>query len=185
MSKKSSQRTPTRNPRRSKATAQAQPSRERCVVVIRLRGEAGLDGDTRKTLRDLRLLNKYNAAIFFENPAIRGMLQRVKDYVTWGEPETETLGLLLSERVEVRGGGDLTTQLLKDKFQASSVDELASSISNGKVSPTMLSQAGISPRFRLHPPRKGFKRTIKRSYRDRGELGYRGEEINGLLRRMI
>lgn len=185
MPKKTPQRAKPKASRKPREVIQAEASKERCIVVVRLRGEAGLDNDTRKTLRDMRLLNKYNAAIFFENPAIRGMLQRVKDYVTWGEPDAETLGSLLSERVDLPGGGDLTPQLLKDRLQVSSVDELASKISNGKVSPAMLSQAGISPRFRLHPPRKGFKRTIKRSYRDRGELGYRGEEIRGLLRRMI
>jgi large subunit ribosomal protein L30 len=36
----------------------------------------------------------------------------------------------------------------------------------------------------MHPPKKGFKRTVKRPYRDRGELGYRGEAINELIKRM-
>jgi len=37
--------------------------------------------------------------------------------------------------------------------------------------------------FRLHPPRKGY-RNIKLPYPE-GALGYRGKEINELLRRMI
>ncbi len=39
-------------------------------------------------------------------------------------------------------------------------------------------------RYRLHPPRGGFKKTIKRP-RPKGELGYRGEEINKLIARML
>jgi large subunit ribosomal protein L30 len=39
--------------------------------------------------------------------------------------------------------------------------------------------------FRLHPPSKGFKGKIKRGYGSGGELGYRGEKINELLRRML
>ncbi len=39
-------------------------------------------------------------------------------------------------------------------------------------------------RYRLHPPRGGFKRTIKRPLPD-GELGYRGEAINELIERML
>jgi large subunit ribosomal protein L30 len=43
----------------------------------------------------------------------------------------------------------------------------------------------IKPVFRLHPPKKGFKRSVKKMFNDGGELGYRGPEINELLLRMI
>jgi len=43
----------------------------------------------------------------------------------------------------------------------------------------------LKPYFRLTPPKGGFKRTTKRAWTDGGELGYRGDEINKLLRRMI
>lgn len=39
-------------------------------------------------------------------------------------------------------------------------------------------------RYRLHPPRGGFKNTIKRPI-PKGELGYRGEKINELVMRML
>jgi large subunit ribosomal protein L30 len=42
----------------------------------------------------------------------------------------------------------------------------------------------IKPVFRLHPPKKGFKGTIKRSYKSGGVTGYRGEDINNLIKRM-
>lgn len=39
-------------------------------------------------------------------------------------------------------------------------------------------------RYHLHPPRGGFKKTIKRPKPD-GELGYRGEKINDLILKML
>lgn len=40
--------------------------------------------------------------------------------------------------------------------------------------------------FRLHPPRKGFERKgIKKPFSIGGVLGYRGEKINNLIKKMI
>jgi len=40
--------------------------------------------------------------------------------------------------------------------------------------------------FRLNPPRKGFGRKgIKMPFNSGGALGYRGDKINDLIRRMI
>jgi large subunit ribosomal protein L30 len=36
----------------------------------------------------------------------------------------------------------------------------------------------------MHPPKKGFKTSVKRPYKSKGELGYRGEKINELAVRM-
>ena len=47
------------------------------------------------------------------------------------------------------------------------------------------SHLNLSPVFRLHPPRGGFKGSTKKPYSDGGELGYRGPAINELIRRMI
>ena len=43
---------------------------------------------------------------------------------------------------------------------------------------------GIKPVFRLHPPSKGFKGKVKRSYTAGGVTGYRGENINSLIKKM-
>ncbi len=40
--------------------------------------------------------------------------------------------------------------------------------------------------FRLHPPKKGWERKgIKKPLKQGGALGYRGEKINELIKRMI
>lgn len=43
---------------------------------------------------------------------------------------------------------------------------------------------GTEIQVSLSPPSKGFKGSIKKPF-PKGELGYRGEEINKLLKRMI
>ena len=45
-------------------------------------------------------------------------------------------------------------------------------------------ELGIKPVFRLHPPRKGYKDS-KKAFNEGGTLGYRGEEINTLIKRMV
>jgi len=40
--------------------------------------------------------------------------------------------------------------------------------------------------FALHPPRGGFERKgTKKSFKEGGALGYRGNEINSLIKRMV
>ena len=49
-----------------------------------------------------------------------------------------------------------------------------------------LADAGIKPFFRLAPPRQGFgKIGIKKGFAEKGALGYRGKEINALLKKMM
>ena len=43
---------------------------------------------------------------------------------------------------------------------------------------------GIKPVFRLHPPIKGYEGN-KRSWKNGGALGYRGDAINDLIARML
>ena len=64
-----------------------------------------------------------------------------------------------------------------------SLDDLAEALFKVEVECTNLPK--VKPVFRLHPPKKGFKGKVKRSYAAGGELGYRGETINELLKRMM
>jgi len=57
-------------------------------------------------------------------------------------------------------------------------------MTKGDVLPEKLWRSGVKPVFRLHPPKGGFKGTIRRPYKSGGELGYRGAAINDLILRM-
>ena len=152
------------------------------LVAVRLKGHIGLHPDVRKTLQLLNLKRANYAVILPDTPSVRGMLRKVAPYITWGIPSKQTLVTLL-KKMEVRGDGRLGDNL--DKLGVGSLEELAEQIMNdpGKLK-EIRKKLDLRPYARLHPPRKGFKHSIKRPYKDKGEWGDRGEAINELIRRM-
>jgi len=129
----------------------------------------------------LRVDRNNFSTLLDDRPEYTGMLQRAKDYVTWGEATAETVSLLLDKRGRMDGDHPIDSEALK-ALGYSSIDELASALINGEAELHKLE--GMKPFFRLRPPRKGFKRSVKRPYGSKGELGYRGESINELAKRM-
>jgi large subunit ribosomal protein L30 len=85
----------------------------------------------------------------------------------------------------VSRGKSLTDDYIKRVLGLESIEVLAKSIIEGKVLFHKLEEFGIKPVFRLHPPKKGFKGSVKKPYKDGGELGYRGRDVNDLLKRMM
>jgi len=151
------------------------------LFVVRIRGGVDAQKTVEATLTMLRMERNNYATILRESPSYIGMLRKVKDYVTWGEPTAETVKLLLEARGKLVGEEKVTDEALKT-LGYDSVEALSNAIASGAVEFSQLN--GVKPFFRMHPPKKGFKRTVKRPYRDRGELGYRGEAINELIKRM-
>lgn len=140
------------------------------LVVVRIRGSVKAKQDAVDTLKLLRLNKKMHCVVLPDSPSYKGMLQKAKDYITWGTINDETLAHLVSKRG--RKNGNIR---LNEKEAKAVVDALKA---KGKV------PEGIKPVFRLNSPSKGFKGSIKHDY-PVGELGSRGEKINELLERMI
>lgn len=153
----------------------------KCLLAIRIRGGVNASVKVEDTLRMLRMDRNNTSTLLDDRPEYLGMLQRAKDYITWGEPTAETVRLVLEKRGRAEGDARIDSKVL-EALGYSSVDELASGIMSGETEFHKLE--GVKPFFRLHPPNKGFKRSVKRPYRSRGELGYRGESINELAKRM-
>jgi len=153
------------------------------MAVVRIRGRVGVRPDIRQTMDMLHVKRKFWATVVPANNSFLGMLFKVKDYTTYGEIDKETLVELLRRRGELRTGGRLTDEWLRQNTEFGSIEELADAMLAGKVKLNKLEW--LKPYFRLHPPSGGFKRTTKRGWRDGGELGYRGSAINELLRRMM
>ncbi len=152
-------------------------------VVVRLRGDPDRRPDERKALELLRLHKVYHAVLVEDSPSIRGMLKRIlENVVTYGEINEEVLALLLERRGRLKGNKRITKEYL-EKIGFKDFNELAKALIEGKVKWTELPD--VKPVFRLRPPSGGFKGTIKKHYKDGGETGYRGEEINNLLLRML
>jgi len=155
-------------------------------AVIRIRGTSGANPDIEKTLYLLRLRQRYAASIYHSSlPGIWGMLKAVENWATFGEVDRETLIELLYKRGRLLGDKRITDEWVRENLGLDGVPELADKLLSGEIHYHKLNDRGIKPFFRLHPPRGGFKKSIKRHYGDGGELGYRGSDINELIRRML
>ncbi|UCE91243.1 MAG: 50S ribosomal protein L30 [Methanobacteriota archaeon] len=152
------------------------------VAVVRVRGHAKIRRDAVETMEMLRLTRPNHCVLLPHNATTKGMLQVVKDYVTWGEVNKETIANLLKERGEVSGGAKLTDSYVKGNSSFASVSQLAQAIE--KAEARMTDVRGLKPVMRLHPPRQGYSK-VKRPYSVGGAVGYRGAEIERLLQRML
>jgi len=152
------------------------------LALIRLRSGIRAKGEVRDTLAMLRLHRINHLVIIDDNPSYKGMVQKVKDYITWGEIDKETLAKLLRKRGRLIGNKPVTDEYVQEKL-GMGIDEFAEKVVNGEMKLTDL--PNIKPVFRLHPPRGGLKGSKKRSFKEGGALGYRGEKINELIERML
>ena len=153
-------------------------------AIIRIRGTVDVPPKVESTLRMLRLVRKFHAVIYPKNPTIDGMLKVVKDWVTWGEIDKETLKELILKRGRLIGNKPITEEVIKRIFKVESIDELVDKLIKGEILWHKYKEY-VKPVFRLHPPKGGFKGSIKKPFGSDGELGYRGDKINELLKRMI
>jgi len=155
---------------------------QKCIVAIRIRGTVSASMQVRETLQMLHLTRNNYAVLIDSRPSFLGMITTVKDYVTYGEASKETITALIKEKARLAGDKKLTDEYAQ-KVGYKSIEELAQAVFDSHVEYWKLTN--IQPVFRLHPPSKGFKGKIKRSYGSGGELGYRGDKINELLNRML
>jgi large subunit ribosomal protein L30 len=153
------------------------------LLAIRLRSGVKMGGEMEYALRTLRLGRRFHAVLVPNKPEFVGMLKKVKDLITWGEPSPGKLALLLQRRGRMVGDGRLDGEAL-GRLGYGSVEEMAQAIIEGRVSPKELYKRGLKPVFRLHPPKGGFKGSVKKPYGSGGELGYRGRDIDDLIERM-
>jgi large subunit ribosomal protein L30 len=141
---------------------------DRKIAVILVRGTVGVFHEIKDTLLMLNLTRKNNCVVLNDTPINRGMLQKVKDYVTFGDITKETFKELVSKRGK--------------EFKSRETD------SKKKYSYKFLEADGKKYKkyFTLNPPRKGFGRKgIKVSFKAGGALGNREGKINDLIMRML
>ena len=151
-------------------------------AVIRVRGSINIRGGILDTLKMLRL-NRVNHCVILPNTKTYvGMLQKVKDYVTWGEIAPETLAKMIIRRGKLSGDNKISDGYIKKNSDYKSVMSFAKAVSKGDIGYKDIAE--IKPVIRLHPPKKGYE-GVKRSYKSGGALGYRGKNINDLIERMI
>ncbi len=159
----------TEAPKAAKAQAKVPAKNSGKIVVVLVRGLV----EVRQTVRDtlaLMKLSRVNQAVVVSDSAItRGMLQKAKDYITWGTIDDATFKAMVESKGEEFQG---RTQDSKGKYTYNKFLEV-----NGKK---------YKKTFRLNPPKKGFGRKgIKMPFKNGGALGNRQEKINDLVKRML
>jgi len=151
-------------------------------AAVRVRGIVNVKPDIKRTLQLLRLTRVNHCVLLEENASIKGMLQIAKDYITWGEIEKAILSELIDSRGKLEGDKDLTEDYIKSATSYNNLEKLSQAIIDNKFKYKDI--PNVKPIFRLSPPKKGYE-GIKRSFVNKGALGYRRKEINKLLERMI
>jgi large subunit ribosomal protein L30 len=151
-------------------------------AAVRIRGIVNVKPDIKRTLQLLRLTRVNHCVLLEENASIKGMLQIAKDYVTWGEIDKAILSELLGSRGKLEGDKNLTEDYIKSATSYNNLEKLSQAIIDNKFKYKDI--PNVKPIFRLSPPKKGYE-GIKKSFVNKGALGYRRKEINKLLERMI
>jgi len=150
------------------------------VAAVRIRGSMQTRFDVEDTLKQLHLNRKNNCSVLMASPTLKGMLQKAKDYITWGEIDAETLEMLLEKKGEGAEGKKLNEALSGSEHKTIAL--AAKSIADGKAN---LKKLGLKSLFRLQPPKGGFKGGIKHDY-PKGALGKREKkDITALITKMI
>lgn len=151
-------------------------------AIVQIRGPINMDGDVVDTLEMLNLGAVNHATLVPETPTYRGMITKVNDYVAFGEPSADSLATILERRAEpTRGDADIDDAWITDNTDHESVSALATALAEGE---TTLSDEGLSPTLRLHPPRGGHD-GIKHAVKEGGQIGrHPPDAIDELLEAM-
>lgn len=145
------------------------------LAVVLIRGMIGTHPDVKKTLELLRLKRKHSCVIIENNEISKGMLQRVKDYVTYGPIDEATFKALIDKR------GQAVSK--EAKFDSAKISK---EYFSGKIKLKEFEMHGLKPFFRLHPPKGGFERGgIKAPFTKGGVLGNRAENMKELISKML
>lgn len=151
------------------------------LAVILIRGMVGISPDVKKTLELLRLKQKHALVVVDNNEVNRGMLQRVKDYTTYGVIDEAFFKEIIEKRGELVGQDKVSSD---KKFDAAKVakEYFAGTLKLRDFE----SKFNLKPFFRLHPPIGGFERGgIKMPFAKKGVLGQRGDKIKELISKML
>ena len=153
----------------------------KAYLVIRIKGQADVPHWANTTLNLLKLEKKYRAIILPVKENTEGMLRKIQHFISWQEVDLPTTKELLDKKGRRAGYKKITSEDIS-KAGFKTIDELATSLSEGKTSMSKLKS--LKPWFALSPPKHGFKRSTKRLYGQKGILGH-NKELTALVKRMM
>lgn len=74
------------------------------IAAIKVRGSIDARQKAKRTIKDLNLEKRNQCVVFEDNESIKGMLNRAKDYITYGEVSQEII-----EKLEERKDKEIET----------------------------------------------------------------------------
>ncbi len=170
---------------KKKSRIKEKESIPKLYFAVRIRGAPGMRRKILDTLKMLRMHKLNHGVLIWGTPSFEGMLVKCKDYISFGEIDEKTLIRLLRVRGKIEGNRTLTEEYIKSLTRYKSFRELAKALINGEIQYREKDIYKIKPVFRLHPPRKGHRGTIKKHYNEGGALGNVGIYINELIHKML
>ena len=153
--------------------------------AVRVRGALGMKSKILDTLSMLRMNKVNHGVLIWGEKSFMGMLNKCKDYIAYGEIDEKTLVRLLRVRGKVEGNKALTDEHIKNLTEYKDIKEFAKALLDGKLQYREKDIYKIKPIFRLHPPRKGYRGTIKKHFGEGGTLGNVGDYINVIIHKML
>ncbi len=133
-------------------------------AAIRVRGTVNIPPKIKRAFKQLNLNKPNHLVLLKENKISEGQLKLLSPYITYGVINKSTLAKLLKKRARLVGDKKLNEEWLKKKNFNSFLD-LADAIIQNKIT---LQKLGI-----------------RKSYKEGGALGFRGDDINQLILRMM
>ncbi len=155
--------------------------RSKRFAVIRIRGVNNTRSTINATCKLMNIARIHNLSFVDDRKSYKGMLQKAKDTITWGEVTSESVEKVLSKWGKLPGDKPLTDDYMKEKTKYATIKDFSEAFVDLKADLGDIPE--LKPFFRLHPPRKGYEAT-KIHYTVGGSLGYRGDNINQLIKRM-
>jgi len=153
--------------------------------AVRIRGSPGMNRKVLDTLKMLRMHKVNHGILIWGVKSYLGMLNKCKDFIAYGEIDETTLVRLLRVRGKIEGNKPLTDEHIKNLTKYKDIKDLARALFKGEIQYKEKDLYKIKPVFRLHPPRKGHRGTVKKHYGEGGTLGYVKEYINVIVHKMM
>jgi len=136
------------------------------IIAIRISGMVKVTKEVEEALHRIRLRRKYAAVLLKQTAENTKLLKKIRNHISYGEIDKKTLEDLIKQRGQLVKG---------KKIEA---DKIVAELGNKS-----LSDLGLKPFFRLHPPRGGIE-SKKHAGVGKGVLG-ENKKINELVRRML
>lgn len=153
----------------------------KAYLVVRMSGQINVPHWAKTTLELLKLDKKFRATIIPAKDNTLGMLDKVKHYISYQEASLDITKELLNKKGRKEGYKKITNEDM-EKLGFKTIDDLAVSLNEGTIALNKVKP--LKPWFALAPPRRGFKRSTRKTYGEGGILG-KNKDLIELVRNMI